>query len=254
MDGIEIEHVELNRSRQSCSIDEETIGSRRFDEQITSRDTIDRAFEARSQRCQARTRPRRNEREKNAASPEHSRTRSENDQARRSKITIRTTTDREGMLKRLKKELNDAMTDEKSSQKIKNPQNEKHAFSRVSVTSKGAKLKSKRKANSHFTIKPANARRSHIKHHINLNIAQHHLNRELIKRNRKELRRNAKPSTKRTQIESSGSKKMHAALQGCVRLRRVSRVPVQPTSEVLGFSCFSSFLDLEKSCLGAQHS
>jgi hypothetical protein len=57
----------------------------------------------------------------------------------------------------------------------------------------------------------------------------------------------------RTQIiESSGSKKKHAALQGCVRLSGVSSVPVQPTSEVLGFSCFSLFLDLEKSCLGAQ--
>jgi hypothetical protein len=38
---------------------------------------------------------------------------------------------------------------------------------------------------------------------------------------------------------------------GGVRLSGVSRVPVQPT---LGFACFSSFLDLEKSCLGAQHS
>jgi hypothetical protein len=69
-----------------------------------------------------------------------------------------------------------------------------------------------------------------------------HLDRELLRKNRKELKQNARSSTTCIQIiESSGSKKKHAALQGCVRLSGVSSVPVQPTSEVLVFSCFSLF-------------
>ena len=86
-------------------------------------------------------------------------------------------------------------------------------------------------------------------------LGQRHLDRELLRKNRKELKRNARSSMTHTQIiEYSGIKKKHAALQGCVRLSGVSSLPLQTTSEVLGFSCFSLFLDLEKSFLGAWHS
>ena len=75
----------------------------------------DRAFEARSQRCQARTRPRRNEqREGQTRKSQTQSNLSENNQARQIDTTNRSTIKRRGMLQWQEKELNNAMSEHES--------------------------------------------------------------------------------------------------------------------------------------------
>ena len=115
MYGIEIEHEELNRPRGSCSIDEETIGTR-FEEPMTShgiRSIVNSKQEAKDAKRE-HDHEETNEEKDQAASHEQSRTQSENNQARRIDITIHSITERRGMLEGPEKELNYAMSERES--------------------------------------------------------------------------------------------------------------------------------------------
>jgi hypothetical protein len=154
MDGIEIDHMELNRPRGSCLIDEETIRTR-FEEQMTShgkRSIVHSKREAKVAKREHNQEETNKEKDK-AVSHEHSRTQSENNQARRIDTTNCSTTQRRGMLQGAEKELNDAMSEQESRKttwqneklelehrKVPN-QTEKHARPRVCMMSKGAEAK-----------------------------------------------------------------------------------------------------------------
>ena len=150
MYGIETEHEESNLPRGSCSIDEETIGTR-FEEPMTShgiRSIVNSKQEAKDAKRE-HDHEETNEEKDQAASHEQSRTQSENSQARRIDTTIHSITERRGMLKGPEKELNDAMSERESKKttrrneklelehrKVRN-HTENHALPRVRILYKG---------------------------------------------------------------------------------------------------------------------
>lgn len=144
---IEIEPEELNRPRRSCSIDEETIGTR-FKE-MTSHgiwsivNSKQEAKDAKREHDHEET----NEEKDKATSHEQSRTQSENNQARWIDITIHLITERRGLLKGPEKELNDAMSEQESkkttwrNEKLEFEHRKVHSLPRVRILSKGAEAK-----------------------------------------------------------------------------------------------------------------
>ena len=154
MYGIETEHEESSGPRGSCSIDEETIGTR-FEEPMTShgiRSIVNSKQEAKDAKRE-HDHEETNEEKDQAASYEQSRTQSENSQARRIDTTIHSITERRGMLKGPEKEINDAMSERESKKTIWRNEKlelehrevpnhtENHALPRVRMLSKGAEAK-----------------------------------------------------------------------------------------------------------------
>ena len=245
MYGIETEHEESNRPRGSCSIDEETIGTR-FEEPMTShgiRSIVNSKQEAKDAKRE-HDHEETNEEKDQAASHEQSRTQSENNQARRIDITIHSITERRGMLKGPEKEINDAMSERESKKtiwrneklelehrKVRN-HTENHALPRVRMLSKGEEAQYDQKQmladrkNQEILRSKARHVTSAIKNgRETFSTSTYDQTTDALllldksNQNINEYRRKAR----------RGNTAKHAALQGCVRLYQPT-VPVQPTS------------------------